>query len=152
MIYRWRKDWVGILKERWIDGQKPRRERSLEPDSWANEGVKGRRSVWRCDTLFTLRRSSSLRLFFAMTRTWLMEIWVGGMFWVQYWWHIGWECLPRRRVSSSSPHQSVFSPMLKEFWVMRDPPHQLRLQTDYLVFECLNICQSECTLVEWRKQ
>ena len=47
----------------------------------------------------------------------------------------------------TSPH---FSPMLKEFWVMRDPPHQLLLQTDYLrlVFECLNICQSESKSVE----
>ena len=45
----------------------------------------------------------------------------------------------------ASPH---FPPMLKAFWVLCDPPHQLLLHTDYLVFERLNICQSECKLVE----
>ena len=39
-----------------------------------------------------------------------------------------------------------FSPMLIAFWVMRDLPHQLLLQTDHLVFERLNICKSECEL------
>ena len=45
----------------------------------------------------------------------------------------------------TSPH---FSLMLKAFWVICDPPHQLPLQTDYLVFERLHICQSEYKLVE----
>ena len=36
----------------------------------------------------------------------------------------------------SSQH---FSPMLIAFWVMRDLPYQLLLQTDHLVFERLNI-------------
>ena len=40
----------------------------------------------------------------------------------------------------SSQH---FFPMLIAFWVMRDLPYQLLLQTDHLVFERLNICKNQ---------
>jgi hypothetical protein len=45
----------------------------------------------------------------------------------------------------SSQH---FFPMLKAIWVMRDLPHHLLFQTGHLVFERLNICQSEWKLVK----
>ena len=40
----------------------------------------------------------------------------------------------------SSQH---FLPMPIAFWVMRDLPYQLLLQTDHLVFERLNICKNQ---------
>ena len=42
--------------------------------------------------------------------------------WVQYWWHIGWECLPRRRVSCAPPPTSDF-----HCQIYRPCPHWRRL-------------------------